>query len=88
MLTLRSLSFLALVLSSLCSAMFGRQHQSKPKRIEEIFEREQDIEKRRICYEDDTLQSFRYWIIDSAPYCSSLLGIVDFTTTASQTTRT
>ncbi|KAI4187503.1 MAG: hypothetical protein L6R41_002785 [Letrouitia leprolyta] len=68
--------------------MFGRQHQSKPKRIEEIFEREQDIEKRRICYEDDTLQSFRYWIIDSAPYCSSLLGIVDFTTTASQTTRT
>ena len=33
-----------------------------------------------ICYDTDTLRSFEYWIADSEPYCSSLLGISDVTT--------
>lgn len=34
---------------------------------------------REICLYDDTLLPFRYWIVDSEPYCSSLLGIHDVT---------
>ncbi|KAL8834760.1 MAG: hypothetical protein Q9170_003609 [Blastenia crenularia] len=39
------------------------------------------LQRRAICYGDDTLQSFREWIVDSEPYCSSLLGIVDVIST-------
>lgn len=39
------------------------------------------LQEREICYNDDTLQSFRYWIIDSEPYCSSLLKLEDVTST-------
>ena len=78
----------ALVLSLLCTAIFGRQQESRAKRLEEIIEREQDVEKRGICYNDDTLESFKEFIVDAAPYCSSLLSIVDFTSTVSATTRT
>ncbi|KAL9010057.1 MAG: hypothetical protein Q9173_004967 [Seirophora scorigena] len=39
------------------------------------------LQQRRVCYDDDTLLSFRYWILDSEPYCSSLLGIEDITST-------
>ena len=34
---------------------------------------------REICYENDILQSFQTWEADSIPYCSSLLGISDYT---------
>ena len=39
------------------------------------------LQERAICYEDDTLLSFRYWRIDSEPYCSKLLDIEDITST-------
>ncbi|KAI4187758.1 MAG: hypothetical protein L6R41_002604 [Letrouitia leprolyta] len=39
------------------------------------------LQEREICYDDDTLLSFRYWIIDSGPYCSSLLKLEDVTST-------
>ncbi|KAL8696849.1 MAG: hypothetical protein Q9201_007445, partial [Fulgogasparrea decipioides] len=86
--SLLSLSLRALVLSLLCPSVFSRTNQPRAKRLEEIVEREQDIDKRGVCYDDDTYESFKYWIVDSAPYCSSLLGIVDFTSTVSQTSRT
>ncbi|KAI4288088.1 MAG: hypothetical protein L6R35_002646 [Caloplaca aegaea] len=34
------------------------------------------------------VESFKYWILDAEPYCSSLLGIQDFTTTVPQISRT
>ena len=36
-------------------------------------------ERREICYYDDTLLSFEFWINDALPYCSSLLSISDST---------
>ena len=39
------------------------------------------LQEREPCYDDDTFSSFREWIVDSEPYCSSLLGIVDDTST-------
>ncbi|KAI4196139.1 MAG: hypothetical protein LQ346_003299 [Caloplaca aetnensis] len=39
------------------------------------------VHARDICYDDDTFLSFRYWRQDSEPYCSSLLGIQDITST-------
>lgn len=80
----------ALVLSSLCFTVFGRERQLGAKRIGGLVERgqEQSVDKRGICYDDDTYQSFKYWIIDSAPYCSSLLGLSDFTRTVSRISRT
>ena len=73
----------ALLLSSICHFALGLELRAAvPRKLSDLlFERE-------ICYEDDTLLSFEYWIVDSAPYCKSLLGIVDFTSTISQTSRT
>lgn len=39
------------------------------------------LRERAVCYEDDTLQSFRYWRVDSEPYCSRLLDVKDLTST-------
>lgn len=39
------------------------------------------LQHRAVCLYDDTLLSFQYWIVDSEPYCSSLLGIHDVTKT-------
>ncbi|KAL9610951.1 MAG: hypothetical protein Q9167_004361 [Letrouitia subvulpina] len=39
------------------------------------------LQHREVCLYDDTLLSFQYWIVDSKPYCSSLLGIQDVTGT-------
>lgn len=39
------------------------------------------LQERGTCYDDDTLLSFRDWIVDSEPYCSSLLKLVDVTST-------
>ncbi|KAL8924930.1 MAG: hypothetical protein Q9208_003813 [Pyrenodesmia sp. 3 TL-2023] len=76
----------ALVLLILCNAVFSLPNQPRARRIE--LEGAQDVDKREICYDDDTLLSFKTYILDSAPYCSSLLGIEDFTSTVSQTSRT
>lgn len=35
---------------------------------------------RGVCFQNDILQSFQTWLPDSVPYCSSLLGISDYTT--------
>ena len=84
-----SLSVQALVLSSLCICVFGQERrQLRAKRLEDIVEREQAIDKRGVCYDDSTYESFKYWIEDSAPYCSSLLGLSDITRTVSRTSRT
>ncbi|KAL8998366.1 MAG: hypothetical protein Q9169_002579 [Polycauliona sp. 2 TL-2023] len=88
MLSFLSLSVQALVLSSLWSTVFGREHQLRAKRLEDVIEQEQSVDKRGICYDDDTYESFKYWIVDSAPYCSSLLGLVDNTRTVSRVSRT
>ncbi|KAL8933638.1 MAG: hypothetical protein Q9211_005668 [Gyalolechia sp. 1 TL-2023] len=37
------------------------------------------LRERGVCYDDDTLLSLRYWIVDSEPYCSSLLKVEDVT---------
>lgn len=76
----------ALVLLILCNAVFSLPNQPRARRIE--LEGAQDVDKREVCYDDDTLLSFKTYILDSAPYCSSLLGIEDFTSTVSQTSRT
>ena len=39
------------------------------------------LQERAICYDDDTLSSFKYWRVDAEPYCSSLLDIRDITST-------
>lgn len=39
------------------------------------------LQERGVCFQDDTLLSFEYWRLDSEPYCSSLLGIEDITST-------
>ena len=39
------------------------------------------LQERAVCYIDDILSSFQYWRRDSEPYCSSLLGIEDVTST-------
>ncbi|KAL9601888.1 MAG: hypothetical protein Q9219_002241 [cf. Caloplaca sp. 3 TL-2023] len=39
------------------------------------------LQDRAVCYDDDISLSFRKWILDSEPYCSSLLGIEDVTST-------
>lgn len=76
----------ALVLLSLCSAVFSLPNQPRARRIE--LKGAQDVDKRDICYDDDTFLSFKTYILDSAPYCSSLLGIEDFTSTVLSTSRT
>ncbi|KAL8772371.1 MAG: hypothetical protein Q9194_004623 [Teloschistes cf. exilis] len=81
--SLLSFAIQALVLSLLCPAVLSRERQSRPRRLEDLIQN-----KRGICYDDDTLESFKYWIVDSAPYCSSLLSIVDFTQTVSGVLRT
>ncbi|KAL8693836.1 MAG: hypothetical protein Q9218_001392 [Villophora microphyllina] len=83
-----SFSVQALVLSLLCPAVLSRENQPRAKRLEEIIERGQDVDKRGVCYGDDTYESFKYWIADSAGFCSTLLGIVDFTRTVPQISRT
>ncbi|KAL8922571.1 MAG: hypothetical protein Q9208_005074 [Pyrenodesmia sp. 3 TL-2023] len=45
------------------------------------WNRANNLHQREVCYNDDTLESFRYWRQDSEPYCSSLLGIQDITST-------
>ncbi|KAL8988024.1 MAG: hypothetical protein Q9177_002844, partial [Variospora cf. flavescens] len=82
-----SFSLNALVLSFLCGTVFSLPNQHAVA-VRDIFQRGGDIEKRRLCFDDDTLQSFKYWILDAEPYCSSLLGIQDFTTTVPQISRT
>lgn len=86
--TFLSFTVRTLVLLSVCSAVFGVPNRPRVKRLDEIVERAEDVEKRGICYDDDTLESFKEFIIDSAPYCSSLLGIEDFTSTVPQISRT
>ncbi|KAL8757152.1 MAG: hypothetical protein Q9199_002418 [Rusavskia elegans] len=83
-----SLSVRVLVLLSLCFTVFGKERQLRAKRLEDVVEREQSVDKRGICYDDDTYESFKYWIVDSAPYCSSLLGLSDITRTVSRVSRT
>ncbi|KAL9040409.1 MAG: hypothetical protein Q9180_001924 [Flavoplaca navasiana] len=39
------------------------------------------LQERAVCYDDDTLLSFKYWLVDAEPYCSSLLGIRDIIST-------
>ena len=39
------------------------------------------LQERAICFDDDTLLSFKYWRVDAEPYCSSLLNINDLTST-------
>lgn len=81
------LSFLSLiVLLSLCTAVFGRERQLRAKRLE--VQRDQFLDKRGVCYDDDIYESFKYWIEDSAPYCSSLLGLSDITRTISSLSKT
>ncbi|KAL9019437.1 MAG: hypothetical protein Q9185_003329 [Variospora sp. 1 TL-2023] len=82
-----SFSLNALVFSFLCGTVFSLPNQHGVTN-RDIFQRGGDIEKRRLCFDDDTLQSFKYWILDAEPYCSSLLGIQDFTTTVPQISRT
>ncbi|KAL8967773.1 MAG: hypothetical protein Q9197_005244 [Variospora fuerteventurae] len=77
----------ALVFSFLCGTVFSLPNQHGVAN-RDIFQRGGDIEKRRLCFNDDTLLSFKYWILDAEPYCSSLLGIQDFTTTVPQISRT
>lgn len=72
----------ALVVSFLCTTVFSRPNQPG------VEGRDLVIEKRRLCFNDDTLESFKYWILDSEPYCSSLLGIEVFTATVPQISRT
>ncbi|KAL8700034.1 MAG: hypothetical protein Q9224_001156, partial [Gallowayella concinna] len=86
MLSFLSLSVQALVLLSLCTGSFGREREFRAKRLE--VERDQTVDKRGVCYEDDTFESFKYWLEDSAPYCSSLLGLSDFTRTVPSLSRT
>ena len=43
------------------------------------------LKPRYVCYYDDVLLSFETWRPDSEPYCSSLLGISDYTTTVGPT---
>lgn len=81
--SLLSFAVQAFVLSLLCPAVLSRERQSRPRRLEDLIQN-----KRGICYDDDTLESFKYWIVDSVPYCSSLLNIVDFTQTVSGISRT
>lgn len=76
------------MLLSLCTAALCRPNEARVKRLEESVERAQEVDKRGICYDDDTLESFQEYIVDSAPYCSSLLSIKDFTSTISRTSRT
>lgn len=76
------------MLLSLCFTVLGLEHQLQAKRLDHIVERQQSAAKRGICYDDDTLQSFKYWIVDSEPYCSSLLDLADFTRTVSRISRT
>ncbi|KAL9011640.1 MAG: hypothetical protein Q9173_003539, partial [Seirophora scorigena] len=77
----------ALVVSFLCTTVFSWPNQP---RVEgrDLVQREDGIKKRRLCFDDDTLLSFKYWILDSEPYCSSLLGIEDVTATVPQISRT
>ena len=82
-----SLGVQALVLSSLPFTVSGREHQLRAKRLD-VLEQEHALDKRGICYDDDTYESFKYWIEDSAPYCSSLLGLSDITRTVSRVSRT
>ncbi|KAL9639183.1 MAG: hypothetical protein Q9204_001219 [Flavoplaca sp. TL-2023a] len=72
------------------SSYHSEERQLRAKRIGGLVEREQEqsVDKRGICYDDDTYESFKYWIVDSAPYCSSLLGLSDFTRTVSRISRT
>ncbi|KAL8868602.1 MAG: hypothetical protein Q9174_004881 [Haloplaca sp. 1 TL-2023] len=83
-----SFGALILLLSILCPSVLSRESRPRAKQLEDAFSNKDENEKRDICYDDDTLQSFKYWIIDSEPYCSSLLGIVDCTETLPLTTRT
>ena len=82
MLSLFSLATPTIVFLALCNSVVGRPGVSRPRNLLNV------LEPRKICYEDDTLLSFQYWIIDSEPYCSSLLGIVDTTETSTATSRT
>ncbi|CAL8578865.1 hypothetical protein XPA_004636 [Xanthoria parietina] len=88
MLFVLSLGVRALVLLSLCFTVLGLEHQLQARRLDHVIERQQSPAKRGICYADDTLESFKYWIVDSEPYCSSLLAIADFTRTVSRISRT
>ena len=38
------------------------------------------LEQRQVCYDTDTLLSFKEYSDDSVPYCSSILSISDSTT--------
>ncbi|KAL8650633.1 MAG: hypothetical protein Q9210_003719, partial [Variospora velana] len=82
-----SFSLNALVFSFLCGTVFSLPNQHGVE-VRDLFQRGGDIEKRRLCFDDDTLLSFKYWILDAEPYCSLLLGIQDFTTTVPQISRT
>lgn len=86
--SLFSFAVRAFVLSLLCSVVLSREKQSRARRLEDIIQKGQSVDKRDICIEDDTLISFQHWIVDSAGYCSSLLSIVDFTQTLPRISRT
>ncbi|KAL8771284.1 MAG: hypothetical protein Q9209_003189 [Squamulea sp. 1 TL-2023] len=67
---LNAILFLALLGSALALPEISLRHEA------DIF-----LQDRAVCYDDNTLSSFKYWIVDSEPYCSSLLNIKDITNT-------
>ncbi|KAL8702737.1 MAG: hypothetical protein Q9201_004090 [Fulgogasparrea decipioides] len=64
-----------LLSAALFGLAFAYPELSRPEEAD-VF-----LQERGVCYEDDTLLSFEYWRLDSEPYCSSLLGIEDVTST-------
>ncbi|KAL9582521.1 MAG: hypothetical protein Q9212_003245 [Teloschistes hypoglaucus] len=72
-----------LVLAALFGLAFAYPENARPR------EADSRLEERGPCYFDDYLESFKYWRLDSEPYCSSLLGVQDLTSTLpSATSRT
>ncbi|KAL8777886.1 MAG: hypothetical protein Q9203_002307 [Teloschistes exilis] len=64
-----------LVLAALFGLAFAHPEVSRPREADTL------LKERGTCFYDDTLLSFQYWRLDSEPYCSSLLGVQDFTST-------
>lgn len=70
-----ALNFTLILLSSLLCAVLALPGLSPPRDLISF------LRGRDVCFQDDTLDSFEYWLEDAAPYCSSLLGISDYTVT-------
>lgn len=64
-----------LVLAALFGLAFAHPEVSRSREADTL------LKERGTCFYDDTLLSFQYWRLDSEPYCSSLLGVQDFTST-------